>query len=112
MESGVHSSLHANYHHQRIYDKFNLKFNYPPPYKREIWHHEQANADIIKIVDLFPWEKAFRNDIIFSFQEMVKNIISNHISHETTFEDSNPPWITHYAFGDDAHEKENGHLTC
>ena len=61
MESGVHSSLHANYHYQRICDKFNLKFNYPPPYKREIWHHEQANADIITIVDLFPWEKAFRN---------------------------------------------------
>ena len=43
---------------------------------------------------------------------MVKNIISNYISHETTFEDSNPPWITHYAFGDDAHEKEYGQLTC
>ena len=43
---------------------------------------------------------------------MVKNIISNSISHETTFEDSNPPWITHYAFGDDAHEKEYGQLTC
>ena len=33
---------------------------------------------------------------------MVKNIISNCIPHEIiTFEDSNPTWITHYAFGND-----------
>ena len=31
MESGVHSSLHANCHHQIIYAKFNLKIYDPPP---------------------------------------------------------------------------------
>ena len=36
MESGVHSSLHENCHHQIIYAKFNLKIYYPPPYEREI----------------------------------------------------------------------------
>ena len=106
MESGVHASLYLSCHHQIIYAKFNLKINYPPPYEREIWHHEEAVVDHIrKVVDLYSWEKAFRNpksDVNFSFRKMVKNIISNYIPHETiTFEDSNPPLITHYAFGND-----------
>ena len=36
MESGVHSSLHENCHHQMIYAKFNLKTYYLPPYEQEI----------------------------------------------------------------------------
>ena len=36
MESGVHSSLHPNCHHQITYTKINLKIHYPPPYEREI----------------------------------------------------------------------------
>ena len=36
MESGVHSSLLENCHHQIIYAKFNLKIYYAPPYEREI----------------------------------------------------------------------------
>ena len=35
MESGVHSSLHPNCHHQITYAKFNLKIYYPPPYERK-----------------------------------------------------------------------------
>ena len=31
MESGPHSSLHKNCHHQMIYATFNLKICYPPP---------------------------------------------------------------------------------
>ena len=34
MESGVHSSLHQNCHHQLIYAKINLKEFSPPPYER------------------------------------------------------------------------------
>ena len=32
MESGAHSSLHPNCHHQITYAKFNLKIRHPPPY--------------------------------------------------------------------------------
>ena len=32
IESGTHSSLHENCHHQIIYAKSNLKTDYPPPY--------------------------------------------------------------------------------
>ena len=38
IESGVHSSLHENCHHQLVYAKFNLKVWYSPPYECEIWH--------------------------------------------------------------------------
>ena len=34
IDSGVHASLHANYHHQIIYAKFDLKIIYPPPYQK------------------------------------------------------------------------------
>ena len=82
METGVHSSLHPNFHHQITYTNFNLKIHYPPPYEREIWHYDQVNVDHIrKAVDLFPWEKTLRylniNDMIILFNKTVKNIISN-----------------------------------
>ena len=48
MESGVHSSLHQNCHHQIIYAKINFKVFYPPPYEREIWHYQRANVDQIQ----------------------------------------------------------------
>ena len=35
-DSGVHSSLHSNCHHQIVFAKFNLHVVYPPPYLREI----------------------------------------------------------------------------
>ena len=102
MESGVHSSLHPNCHHQITYAKFNLKIHYPPPYKCEIMHYDQANADHIrKAVDLFPWKKTLRNlntnDMIFLCNKTIKNIISSYIPHETvTFDDRDPPWINKY----------------
>ena len=40
MESGVHSSLHPNCHHQITYAKFNLKIYYPPSIRtgnRALW---------------------------------------------------------------------------
>ena len=61
MHSGVHPSLHPNCHHQ-IVAKFNLTFFYPPPYKRLVWHYQQANTDLIKrAIELFDWEKSFSN---------------------------------------------------
>ena len=40
-DSGVHSSLHSNCHHQIVFAKFNLHIVYPPPYLREIWHYRE-----------------------------------------------------------------------
>ena len=36
MDAGLRPSLHANYHHQILYAKFNLKIHYPPQYEREV----------------------------------------------------------------------------
>ena len=36
VNSGVHSSLHANCHHQIVFAKFGLKVYHPPPYEHEV----------------------------------------------------------------------------
>ena len=84
MESGVHSSLHPNCHHQITYAKFNLKIHYPRPNERKIWHYEKANVDCIrKSIDEFSWEKCFANtsvnDKVHIFNKTVKNVMSNYI---------------------------------
>ena len=99
MESGVHSSLYPNCHHQIVFAKINLKICYPPPYEREIWHYEKANADLIRrSIDQFPWDNRFSNiDVnqkVHLFNQTIKSILCNFIPHETvTFDDCDPPWI-------------------
>ena len=99
MESGVHSSLHANCHHHITFAKFNLKIHYPPPYEREVWHYQKANVDQIRqAISRFPWDNRFANinvnEQVQLFTQTIINIISNYIPHETiTCDDSNPPWI-------------------
>ena len=36
MESGIHSSLYSNCHHQIVFAKFDLSIFYPPPYERTV----------------------------------------------------------------------------
>ena len=84
MESGVHSSLHPNCHHQITYAKFNLKIHYPRPSERKIWHYEKANVDCIRTsIDEFLWEKCSANtsvnDKVHIFNKTVKNVMSNYI---------------------------------
>ena len=80
MESGVHSSLHQNCHHQIIYAKINFKVFYPPQYEREIWHYQHANVNQIQqAIEQFYWEKSFRNlnvnEIVSLFNKTIKNIL-------------------------------------
>ena len=42
MNSGGHSSLHPNCHHQILHAKFNLKLFYPHSYEQVIWHYLSA----------------------------------------------------------------------
>ena len=56
INSGVHSSLHPNCHHQTFFANFNQKTHYPPPYEILIWKYEKANADLIKrAIKDFDW---------------------------------------------------------
>ena len=99
MKSGVHSSLHQNYHHQIIYAKINLKVCYLPPYEREIWYYQRANVDQINWpIEYFSWEKSFRNlnihDVVSLFNRTIKNILSNYIPHEIIIcDDKDSPWF-------------------
>ena len=99
MESGVHSSLHPNCHHQIVFAKFNLKIFYQLPYEREIWHYNKANTDLIRrSVNEFSWENRFSNtdakQKVYLFNETIKNILSNFIPHETIVcDDPDLPWI-------------------
>ena len=99
VESGVHPSLHPNYHHQIVFAKFNLQIYYPTPYSREIWHYKQANTELIRpaITD-FNWDRAFLNtnvnDKVSIFSNTILNILSNFIPHETIVcDDKDPPWF-------------------
>ena len=59
MESGIHSSLHSNCHHQIVFAKFNLSIFYPPPYERTVWYCERANTELIRrAIDQFDWLRA------------------------------------------------------
>ena len=82
MESGVHSWLHKNRHHQTTYSKFNLKTYYLPPYERENWNYQKANIEnISKAMDQFSWAMRFININVNKkvnlFKKTVKYIIQN-----------------------------------
>ena len=83
-----------------MFAKFNSKiFVHPPPYEREIRHCNKANTDVIRRSDDdFCWENRFSNTDAnlkaYFFHEIIKNILSNSIPHETIVcDDRNAPWI-------------------
>ena len=98
VESGVHPSLHPNCH-QIIFAKFNVKIYYPPPNLREVWHYNEANADLIKrAINNLNWEKAFSNtninEKVSLFNKTILNILNNYIAQETIIcDDKDPPWF-------------------
>ena len=98
-DSGAHSSLHSNCHHQIIFAKFNLHIVYPPSYLREIWHYREANTRLIRrTIKEFNWERAFSNtnvnEKVDIFDRTILNIPSNFIRHETIVcNDKDPPWF-------------------
>ena len=99
IESGVHSSLYPNCHHQIIFEKFDLRIFYPPPYERNVWHYKQANTELIRrAIDNFNWNRALDNISpnrqVSIFNDTILNKISNFIPHETIIcDDRDPPWI-------------------
>ena len=102
VDSGVHSSLHSNCHHQIVHAKFDLKVFYPPPYERTVWHFSRANSDHIKkTINLFDWESSLNNldvnEQVSVFNETITNIMSNFVPNELiTCDDRDPPWMNRY----------------
>ena len=83
MESGVHSSLHPNCHHQLFFAKISLKIYYPPPYKRETWHYDL----IRRSMDQFRWDIRLAhidvNQKVHLFNQTIKSILCKFVPHET-----------------------------
>ena len=101
-ESGVHSSLYLNSHHQIISVKLNLKILYLPPYFYNAWHYHDANTNLIRpVIDIFDWIRAFFNTIVnkkvFVLKETILHILSKLILNEIlTVDDKHlpfPPWF-------------------
>ena len=64
--SGVHASLHPNFHHPIVYAKLNLKTEYPPPPPPIIWTVSlglcKTNTQLLnRSIETFNWEKLFEN---------------------------------------------------
>ena len=99
VNSGVHSSFYANCHHQIVFAKFYLKVYYPPPYEREVWHYQEADAILIRrAIHGFNWKSALSNlnveEQVTIFNRTVLNIMKNFIPHETIVcNDKDPPWF-------------------
>ena len=54
IESGVHTSLHEQCHHQIIYGKLSVSNISLPPYTRRIWHYNKADfVAIMKSIEMF-----------------------------------------------------------
>ena len=99
VNSGVHSCLHANCHHQIVFAKFDLKIYYPPPYEREVWHYQEADSILIRrAIHEFNWKRALSNlnvdEQVTVFNRTILNIMKNFIPHETIVcDDKDPPWF-------------------
>ena len=99
MESGIHSSLHSNCHHQIVFAKFNLFIFYPPPYERTVWYCERANTELIRrAIGQFHWIRALSNvsvdEKVYFFTKTLLKIIKSFIRHETIIcDDRDPRWI-------------------
>ena len=97
-DSGVHSSLHPNFHHQTVFAESNIV--HPPPYLREIRHYREANTGliIIRAIKEFNWERVSSNTSVNEkadiFNRTILNILRNFIPHEITVCDNkDPPWF-------------------
>ena len=99
VDSGVHSSLHPNCHHQVVHASFNLNISYPPPYQRLIWNYKKADSvKIRKALDLINWERLFNNkninEQVSILNETILNVFSNYVPNTyITIDDKDPVWM-------------------
>ena len=98
-ESGTHPSLYNTCHHQIIYAKLSLTIHFPPAYKREVWHYNRAQVDLIKrSIEYFDWERSLAglsiNEQVDCLNNCLINIFRNFIPHETVkCSHKDPPWM-------------------
>ena len=116
IESGVHSSLHEQCHHQIVFGKLSVSNIVLPPYTRKIWYYDKAdfvqylsNTDdrpivfliaIRKSIKMFAWHEHLDNmtcpnEQVKLLNEILLNIYSNFIPNKVkTIRPCQAPWIT------------------
>ena len=99
VNSGVHSSLHPNYHHQIVHSSFNLNICYPLPYQRIVWDYKKANSTTIrKALDSVNWERLFHgkdiNGEVTSFNNAILKVFKSYVPNKyITIDDKDPVWM-------------------
>ena len=102
VNSGVHTTLHPNCHHQIIHSSFDLNVYYLPPYQCLIWDYKKIDSiKIRKAPDLVNWERLFdRKDInaqvialnetiLNEFQKLFSKLFADDTSLFTIVKDKN-----------------------
>ena len=87
MNSGVHSSLHRNCHHQIVHSSFNLNIHYPLPYQPLTWDYKKADSiKIREALDSVNWERLFdKKDLnaqVSTQNEVILNVFRNYIPNK------------------------------
>ena len=99
VNSGVHSSLHPNCHHQIVHTSFNLDIYNPPPYQRLIWDYKKADStNIRKALDSVNWERLFDkkdlNSQVVTLNETIWNVFRNYVLNKyISINDKDSVWM-------------------
>ena len=94
VDTGVHPSLHEQFHHQIVYGKLSVSNIAPFPYNRRIWYYIKANfVNIMKSIEMFRWHEQLGKITCPDAQvkllnDVLLNIYSNFIKPRQA------PWIT------------------
>lgn len=96
IDSGIHTALYSNCHHQIFYAKFNLHIIYLPPYFHEVRQHKNANNEHIgRAINTLNWQGVFLNTSVSeklnNFNSTILNIMSDFVSHGTIMCDNKDP---------------------
>ena len=99
MNSGVHSSLHPNCHHQIVHSSFNLNIHYRPPYQWLTLDYKKADSmKIRETLDSVNWERFFdKKDVnaqVLTLNEVILNMFRNYVPNKyITIHDKDPVWM-------------------
>ena len=99
VNSGVHASLHPNFHHQIVHSSFSHNISYPPPYQCLVWDYKKADSKSIrKALDSVNWERLFDqldiNAQVPAFNETILNVFQNYFPNKYIgTDDKDPVWM-------------------
>ena len=86
--------------HEIVFEKLNLKVEYPLPYERVFWNYSRADKiSINRAIHAIDRGELFANKPMESqvseLNNLLFNIYSNYIPNKTVLcDDKDPPWMT------------------